>query len=322
MKIVLPFQKPIISHSPFCNCVLGVLQNYPQSFDWIYSNFINVYMDKNNGSDYFFPSYFWKTCPFLDEYILPYMYVRDNFKLYTDFLEYSLSNNFYIYNVLNVKYISKYTEKDGVHNSFIYGIDKEKSIVKICDFFDSVKYEITQCSYDEINESFRNLFDVSWYGTDDFLNEYIKIHLLKFNGTVTCEFSSEVFKQNISKYSEHINLLYNSNWNITGLHDEHIHDFYWGIECWDNILCEGNTQRHFSLLQVYTHMWQYRYNYFVQNKYIEANLEIEKKLLEMDKYASLALLMYMKNVYAYTVKKTEVTFEHINKWIEEWKKNG
>ena len=44
MKTNLPFNFPMITHVPFDNCILGILQNYPDTFDWIYSNFINVYM--------------------------------------------------------------------------------------------------------------------------------------------------------------------------------------------------------------------------------------------------------------------------------------
>ena len=48
MKTNLPFNFPMITHVPFDNCILGILQNYPDTFDWIYSNFINVYMKKNH----------------------------------------------------------------------------------------------------------------------------------------------------------------------------------------------------------------------------------------------------------------------------------
>lgn len=51
MKTNLPFNFPMITHVPFDNCILGILQNYPDTFDWIYSNFINVYMNKKNGAD-------------------------------------------------------------------------------------------------------------------------------------------------------------------------------------------------------------------------------------------------------------------------------
>ena len=58
MKTNLPFNFPMITHVPFDNCILGILQNYPDTFDWIYSNFINVYINKKNGADYFSPNFF------------------------------------------------------------------------------------------------------------------------------------------------------------------------------------------------------------------------------------------------------------------------
>ena len=77
MKTNLPFNFPMITHVPFDNCILGILQNYPDTFDWIYSNFINVYMNKRNGADYFFPKFLWNICPFIDTYTLPFIFVKN-----------------------------------------------------------------------------------------------------------------------------------------------------------------------------------------------------------------------------------------------------
>lgn len=155
MITLLPFKKPYISHVPYDNCVLGVLQNYSQTYDWIYTNFINIYINQQTGKDYFYPVYLWKICPFLDEFSLPFCFIRKLFPVYTDFLEYCLCNKFYVYNILNIKYIMKYNVHiNDVHNSFVYGIDSEKRVVKLCDFYKDGVYESHDCSYDEINKAF------------------------------------------------------------------------------------------------------------------------------------------------------------------------
>ena len=58
MKTNLPFNFPMITHVPFDNCILGILQNYPDTFDWIYSNFINVYINKKAVRITFSPNFF------------------------------------------------------------------------------------------------------------------------------------------------------------------------------------------------------------------------------------------------------------------------
>ncbi len=102
LRMILPkgtsfesFNFPMITHVPFDNCILGILQNYPDTFDWIYSNFINVYINKKSGADYFFPKFLWNICPFIDTYTLPFIFVKDNFTNYTDiFLEFCLKDGF------------------------------------------------------------------------------------------------------------------------------------------------------------------------------------------------------------------------------------
>ncbi len=140
MPVVLPFAKPLTTHVPYDNCVLGILQNYEQTFDWIFTNFINIYINQRTGREYFYPVYLWKICPFLDEFSLPYIFIKKNFRLYTDFLESCICERFYVYNVLNIKHISKYDVFiEDVHNSFVYGIDSERKIVKLCKCFEKSK---------------------------------------------------------------------------------------------------------------------------------------------------------------------------------------
>lgn len=135
----LPFATPIITHVPFDNCLLGILQNYPKTYDWIYSNFINVYINRSNGADYFFPKFLWSICPFIDTYSVPYILIKKNFQQYTDFLESCLSEKFYIYSLINMKYIHKYgNNNNDDHNPIITNINSEQKIVQISDFFKMV----------------------------------------------------------------------------------------------------------------------------------------------------------------------------------------
>ena len=196
MKTNLPFNFPMITHVPFDNCILGILQNYPDTFDWIYSNFINVYMNKKNGADYFFPKFLWNICPFIDTYTLPFIFVKNNFTNYTDFLESCLKDGFYVYSILNMRPIHKYkTQIDDDHNPIITNIDTLSRTVQMYDFFYNGIYTMYECSYDEMNESFRSLPQCKGFNIEDYLNNYTEIILLKYNAQQKYTFNSDNFKK-------------------------------------------------------------------------------------------------------------------------------
>lgn len=314
---VLPFCKPIISHVPFDNCVLGILQNYPQTYDWIYSNFINIYITKRNGADYFYPTYLWKACPFLDEFVLPYIFIKDNYRVYTDFLEYVLDKDFYVYNVLNIKYIKKYnTEVHDVHNSFIFGIDKKRRIVKMYDFFYSGIYEEYECTYDEINNAFKNISQCDWFNTDNFLDNFTKTFLLRYKANVIYTISKETLKENIISYLSKRNLLENNFVHKNALYCEYDDEYFWGTDCWKNILHGDYILRHFSLLIAYSSMWKYRYEYFVEKNYIRICEEMEVKINDLNKMARIMMNSYIK----YVIKKSQevIIDKQMSNYIENF----
>lgn len=302
MIAILPFKKPFISHVPYDNCVLGILQNYSQTYDWIYTNFINIYINQRTGKDYFYPVYLWKICPFLDEFSLPFCFIKKSFSLYTDFLEYCLYNEFYVYNVLNIKYIMKYNVHiNDVHNSFVYGIDSEKRVVKLCDFYKDGVYESHDCPYDEINKAFSSIPECAWYGGDDFLNEYTKTIMLKFNDRIEYKFSYDIFRNNVKNYLTMEDLINNNYEHVIAPSCYREDKHYWGANCW-NQMKNNYTLRYFSLLVSYSKMWIYRYDYFVKKKYMKADSNIKKTIDEFYQNANMALCLYLK---MFAVKKKD-----------------
>lgn len=291
----LPFISPIITHVPFDNCLLGILQNYPKTYDWIYSNFLNIYFNKKNGADYFFPKFLWTICPFIDAYSVPYILIKKNFQSYTDFLEHCIEKNFYVYNLLNVKYIKKYaTNINTDHNSFLTNINTEQKIVQMHDFFNDGIYESYNCSYSEINTAFDNFPQCKGYNIDYYLNDYSQIILLRYNPNREYKFNYSYFKQNIKNYLNSDNLL--SKYSHSDMLEDNLNDsFYWGIDCWNHIGEKTIAKRHFSLLYAHSKMWQLRYNHFIEKGYFDKSKTIETNIIDLNNTAKIILNLYLKS---------------------------
>lgn len=316
MKTNLPFNFPMITHVPFDNCILGILQNYPDTFDWIYSNFINVYMNKKNGADYFFPKFLWNICPFIDTYTLPFIFVKNNFTNYTDFLESCLKDGFYVYSILNMRPIHKYkTQIDDDHNPIITNIDTLSRTVQMYDFFYNGIYTMYECSYDEMNESFRSLPQCKGFNIEDYLNNYTEIILLKYNAQQKYTFNSDNFKKSIKDFLNCTNLLSKYD-SCLVLENNDKDSFFWGIECWKNILQSPMVRRHFSLLLAHSKMWEYRYQYFSEKEYLNNSDYIESIISDLSNTAKIALNLYLKE----SMRKNKVgdyNFERIFPLLKE-----
>lgn len=284
----------MITHDPFVNCVLGILQSYPNTYDWIYSNFINIYINKTNGADYFYPKFLWNVCPFLDTYTLPYIFVKKNFSCYTEFLEACLKERFYIYSILNMKYIRKYNKKaDYDHNPIITNINSETKSVQMYDFFDNGIYELYDCPYSEINEAFRFLPECKGFNVENYLNDNSEIVLIKYNDQKEYRFNREDFNQNIRSYLNSDNL-FKGCLAANFLENNSCECFCWGIECWDNIIQDFNLTRYFSLLVSHCKMWRYRYYYLVQKGYMHKSDSIEAVIYELDHTAKIIMNSYLR----------------------------
>lgn len=300
MTINLPFTFPMITHVPFDNAVLGILQNYNSTYDWIYSHFINIYIEKNSRADYFFPKFLWNTCPYLDVYILPYILIKRNFYSFSNFLGICLKEQFYVYTLVNMKHIHKYRLNENAdHNPIITGINTEENFVKMYDFFNDGIYESYDCPFDEINLAFDTLHKCEGFNSssnpNNYLNNNAQIILIKYNSSRTFKFNKQDFRQQILKYINSINLL--EGINKPKFFEDNLSDsYYWGIDCWDYIEKEPFARRHFSLLLAHSVMWLNRYKYFTHKGYIKPSNILNDSLLELQYIAKLVLNIYLKSM--------------------------
>lgn len=289
----LPFKKSQINHVPFDNFVLGILENYPQTYDWIYTNFIKIYTNKRTGAEYFFPKFMWNSCPFLDVYEIPYNMIKDNFESFAEFLRYCLKKEFYIYSLVNMKYISQYKrEEDDDHNLVITNINEEKKEFQIYDFFQNGLYELYNCPFSELNQAFEKLPLCKGFDKDTYLNSYSKIVIVKYNNKKNYKFNLRIFQDNIREYMECTNLIMHSK--LYAIEDNLDDEYYWGMECWDHLWEGTMLKRHFSFMVTHSQMWEQRYKYFVEKGYFKRSTYIEEEIKKINNTAKLVLSMYLK----------------------------
>lgn len=150
-----------------------------------------------------------------------------------------------------------------------------------------------ECSYDEMNESFRSLPQCKGFNIEDYLNNYTEIILLKYNAQQKYTFNSDNFKKSIKDFLNCTNLLSKYD-SCLVLENNDKDSFFWGIECWKNILQSPMVRRHFSLLLAHSKMWEYRYQYFSEKEYLNNSDYIESIISDLSNTAKIALNLYLK----------------------------
>lgn len=169
MKKKLSINYPIITSYTHHAHLLAILSVQPKAKEWIFSNYIQLYINKNlvvnNWADFYFPlPYEIKpidTCKWISSQKISEIYIDRHYNDIVDYIEESINDEYYIHMMINYKYIfnSRFYKKnkDRRHDVLIYGYDKEKGTIYCADFmFNSNKYTFVECTYDELRNSYNN----------------------------------------------------------------------------------------------------------------------------------------------------------------------
>lgn len=173
--MLLPLKEPLMTHKPPDTYVFSILEAYPQTYDWLMSNYINFYITQTGKADFWGKDYFYEHCPWLLESHIP----RDIFKKcdinFISFCKTCIDSGYYISCMINEKYIPAYDQKTNLdHNILIYGYDND--LFYIADFFKNRKYNFETCTYFELEKSFYDPFLEN-------TNYFETIRLIKFRPT-------------------------------------------------------------------------------------------------------------------------------------------
>lgn len=142
---------------------LSVLKTQPEYEQWLFANFTNIYINKNN---IFFPTnQFQDSSPFLMDIFNyhTFYYIDSSLKNFCSLLEQYINDGFYAYVFLDEYYLSSksvYHRTRFIHDSMIYGFDAEEKIFYALTHFGG-KEVIGKAifSYKEVETAYRAVYE-------------------------------------------------------------------------------------------------------------------------------------------------------------------
>lgn len=163
-KIILELKEPMItSYTAYAN-FLGILESYPETWGWIYTNMINLWteiIEENGQIDTPFRFSSWilmARCPFFEYSVLP-QYVYSGLENYPiNFLEMIIEKGYFStlsYDTYYIPHSKNYNKNHWTHQLFIRGFDKSKKKIFVADFFDG-KFDYREISYEDLKSSIQS----------------------------------------------------------------------------------------------------------------------------------------------------------------------
>ena len=201
--IELEISEPIITTYTHHAHLLSILGCYPQTYPWIYSNYIQVFMNKDYlkhswGDFYFpFPYELWPadTCKWL--YISKVS--RNSFdgekEKLINFIFKALLDKSYVSVGLNHSFLTRVSDLMEHHDTLIHGIDMVNKTLCVSDFFQYGKYKREKITFSEFFDAFYNY-------EDNHKDGRIMIYLYKLYAECNYEFSIANIENSINSYME------------------------------------------------------------------------------------------------------------------------
>lgn len=253
MKIVLPVVKPIIDCYPDLANMLSILNCEKLADRWIATNFIQLVYRRNEKTSYgSFLDFMrmgndisvYEHCPYLYVNHIDKNFVKDLFPNVFEFILYCLQKEIYIQMYTNKRYLPQKNPPDYnfMHETFIFGIDMEKRVLYLADFYDG-KYCQIECDFDSFNLAYLNSFpDNAYYKSEIFLGTNLakynmnKIILLQYNRHDLYTPDVQIIKTKIEDY-----ITGKDSFNrITESYIASGYDFYYGVDFYDQLILDLN----------------------------------------------------------------------------------
>lgn len=323
MRKVLNIKYPTITTYTQHAHLLAILENESRAKPWIYSNYIQIYANKdlniNNWADFYFPMPYeirpFELCKWIEVQKNSEEYVDSNHESIIEYVSKMIDRNYYVHMMINYKYLagSRFSKRnrDRKHDVLIYGYDNEKELLYCADFmFDKSKYSFGECTFSELISAYNN--DIVKKDSS-YLNHYIYSYKVKADCDYEYHLNNIVFwiRQYISGESPEY-------WN--GFNYCNKKNILWGINyydaLWQSLLTlsdEGIDVRFYYLLKDHKKIMKDRLlflEYFIpqMGEYIR---EYEKI------YYNIALIVNM--VIKYNITNEKVLVKKIIDKLKETK---
>lgn len=157
-KLILPFCKPQISHSPVISGLFATLGTKQDASAWFLSNFINIHINTETGEDQFYSRRdFFINCPWIHMCTVNMDQIHSVCSSVNKFIIENLKLGYYLYIVVKTSYIKAYNksgfEPGYSHNLLVYGFDDDEKLFYIADHFEHGVYSASTCSFTEMENS-------------------------------------------------------------------------------------------------------------------------------------------------------------------------
>lgn len=149
--------------------LFSILGNNEATKDWIYSNYIQFFINKdlesNCWGDFYFPMPYetrlYDCCKWLNCQKFNKGFVKETFDSVVDFVKQQIDKNRYVTCCVDFKEItSSFISYNYMHDLLVYGYDDEKQVLLCADFLfeRNTKYGFYECSYDDFGRAYSNDF--------------------------------------------------------------------------------------------------------------------------------------------------------------------
>ncbi len=195
--IELEISDPMVTTYAHHAHLLSILACYPQTYPWIFSNYIQVYVKEGCIGDFYFPLPFElfpaDTCKWLyNSKIYRNTFDGKKEELINFIIKALLDKNYVIIR-LNHSYLTRISDLMEYHDTLIHGIDMVNKTLCVSDFFQYGKYKRERITFSEFFDAFYKYKDNCQDG---------RIYLYKFNAECDYEFSIANIENSIYSYME------------------------------------------------------------------------------------------------------------------------
>ncbi len=242
IKKVLPVNYPMITTYTQHAHLLSILSNYECTYPWIFSNYIQLYINKDykhNWGDFYFPFPYEMRPSDTCKWILTKKIDRDvadsKWGNIINFIIDSINSNNYVHTMLNsscVPLAPNYNKEHFKHDVLVHGYDLKEEMLYCSDFFGiSYKYSFEKISFIDYTKAF-NAYGLAT--NRDYLNKMV--YLYKLNSEYDYMFEYD-YKFNIKNISNSIKAYLNSSipeyWDI--YNTDNRDNIVFGIEIYDTL---------------------------------------------------------------------------------------
>lgn len=316
-KKILRTQHPCIVTYPIFSNPLSILENEQYTYNYIYSSFIQIVCCKKDGAVSFY-DFNYRYCPFLNVQKISKEFIKEKSN-YIESIRFFLNKGYYIYLLVNPKYICNYYADDKYHDLFVFGYDDKNRLFHIADNFNG-KYEQSICSYLELENAIENLP----YDKEGYLGFNGCIELLSLNRDM--KYIAPFFDKNLLRIKDSLRNYVEGHgtWNDSTPEmrvEPYGHNkFLYGIDCYQflitNLLEKGIYNIHFPsyfLISDHKKHLQRIISYLGEAGFLTNEKLYKEKVEELVKISNINVNLILKVRIAYNKKTEEKIIENYMK---------